>query len=329
MRRYLHSGDIAFRFKQTKEDFFVEELPLREFAQKGKYVIAKVKKTEMTTWDAVATLSKYLNLQSGDIGYAGLKDKHATTIQYFSFDARYISALKKFRHKNLEILDLVKDTKSIRMGDLSANRFVINLYEMDNIKTGRVEKIAKKILKEGLANYFGYQRFGRDKDALDQAREMLAGERFIKDTKVRNFLISVYQSHLFNEWLKKRIELSSDGKFKLLRGDVYMDEREKLFTPKEPPLADFLQKKVLPTGLLCGRGAFRARFEAREIEKEFDDEYLPYKGYRRAAIVFPKEFGVTLHAKKEMTTLRFALPKGAYATSFVEALRGQEIEPVS
>ena len=216
MRRYLHTGNIEFRFKQTKDDFFVEELPKREFANKGKYVIAKVKKTEMTTWEAVATLSKYLNLQSSDIGYAGLKDKHATTIQYFSFDARYISALKKFRHNKMEILDLVKDTKSIRMGDLRGNRFVINLFDMDNIKTGRIEKTAKKILKEGLANYFGYQRFGREKDALEQAKEMLAGERFIKDTKVRNFLISVYQSYLFNEWLKKRIGLSTEGKFKLL-----------------------------------------------------------------------------------------------------------------
>jgi len=226
---------------------------------------------------------------------------------------------------------MIKDTKSIRMGDLAGNRFGINLYNVDNIKAGRIEKTAHKIQKEGLANYFGYQRFGKEQDALSQAKEMLLGERFVKDSKVKNFLVSVYQSHLFNEWLKKRVELSQNGKFKLFAGDVFMTmtPEEKLFTPKELPMQDFLAHKVTPTGLLPGRGAFRARSEARAIEKEFDDEYLPYKGYRRAAIVWPEDFSLKLFAKEGRAHIRFSLPKGAYATSLIEALKGSELAPVS
>ncbi len=331
MRVYLHPSDIDFRFQQSTEDFLVDEIPNREFAGRGKYLIVHVQKREMTTWDMVAAFARYLNVEANEIGYAGLKDKHATTTQYLSFDARYTASLKKFRHKNIKLLEMIKDTKSIRMGDLAGNRFGINLYNVDNIKAGRIEKTAHKIQKEGLANYFGYQRFGKEQDALSQAKEMLAGERFVKDSKVKNFLVSVYQSHLFNEWLNKRIKLSQNGKFKLFAGDVFMTmtKDEKLFTPKELPLQDFLAHKVTPTGLLPGRGAFRARGDAREIEKEFDDEYLPYKGYRRAAIVWPKEFSLKLYAKEKRAHLRFVLPKGAYATSFIEALKGEEITSVS
>ncbi len=328
MRVYLRSSDIEFGFTQTKEDFFVEEVPNREFTGRGKYLILKVQKQSLTTWDMVAAFSKALNIDAKTIGYAGLKDKHATTVQYLSFDARLSGALKNFRHRNIEILERFRDTKTIRMGDLAGNRFGINLYGVDNQKAGRIEKTALKIQKEGLANYFGYQRFGSG-ESLQEAKEMLAGERFIKDAKVRNFLISIYQSDLFNEWLKERVTISENGKFKLLSGDVYMDEDERLFTPKKTPLEDFLAKKVLPTGLLPGRDVFRARGEARAIEKKYDDEFLPYKGYRRAAVVFPKEFNLKLFAKENKAKVSFFLPKGSYATVFLEAIKGAEITPAS
>ena len=320
MRVYLQKSDIEFRFKHSKKDFIVEEIPSRKFSKKGKYLIAKVKKTDMTTWDMVAVFSRYLGIDAGEIGYAGLKDKYATTTQYLSFDSRAQKALRRFKHKNITIEEMTLDSKNIRMGDLEGNRFTINLYDIDNIKAGQIEKTASKILKNGLANYFGFQRFGKDGDSVQQAKEMLGGERHVADVKVRKFLLSVYQSYLFNEWLKKRVELSQEGKFKLFRGDVYVDAAGKLFTPKTILVQDFLAKKVLPTGLLCGRDVFRAKEEAREIEKEFDDEFFPYKGYRREAIVFPKHFKLRFSPKENKLTLSFTLPKGAYATSFLEAI---------
>ena len=78
------------------------------------------------------------------------------------------------------------------MGDLDGNRFSINLYFVDNIDSGRIEKCARKIAKNGLPNYFGYQRFGRDGDSLGQAKEMIKGDIFIEDDKLKNFLISIY-----------------------------------------------------------------------------------------------------------------------------------------
>jgi tRNA pseudouridine13 synthase len=287
-----------------------------------------VQKQNLTTWDMVAVFARYLNIDANEIGYAGLKDKNATTIQYLSFNAKLTNNLKKFKHKQIKILEFYKSHKSIKMGDLKGNKFGINLYDVDNIKAGKIQKQASKIIKNGLVNYFGYQRFGRG-DSITQAKEMLAGEIFIEDKKLRNFLVSVYQSDLFNRWLAKRVELSSDGKFKLLSGDVYVDEKGRFFTPKEIPLKDFLDKKLLPTGLLCGRDVFKAKAKAREIEKEFDDEFLPAKGYRREAIVFVKEFHSKFFAKEEKLHVEFSLPKGSYATVFLEAIKGKEILPNS
>jgi tRNA pseudouridine13 synthase len=215
------------------------------------------------------------------------------------------------------------------MGDLAGNRFSINLYGVDNIQAGQIEKIALKSAKQGLPNYFGYQRFGRDGDSLEQAKEMISGELHIEDTKVKKFLISIYQSQFFNDWLKERVLLSrekNDGKFLLLNGDIYSTNEGKLFTPKNAPQKDFEEHKVVPTGLLCGRGVFRARDEAREIEEKYDDGFLYEKGLRRDAIVFPKDIVCNYTEGFNKFHIEFTLPKGAYATVFLENIANRNLK---
>ena len=324
-RTYLYTNDvIAFDFYQNQNDFKVEEIARKPFKNKGNFLILHVQKVELTTWDTVAVLAEFLKIPAQKIGYAGLKDKHATTTQYFSVELKYEGALKKFSHPQITILETFKDGESIQMGDLQGNRFHINLYKVDKISAGRIEKIARKIEKNGLANYFGFQRFGRDGDALKQADAMLKGEEFVEDTKLKNFLISVYQSHFFNAWLKERIELSANEKgFKLLEGDVYLQNDGKLITPKIIPTREFEAKKAVPTGLLCGRGVFRARDAAREIEKKYDDEFLVEKGLRREALVYPKLVAMQYESEKKVFHVSFELPKGAYATVFLENIAGR------
>lgn len=323
-REYLDTTqDIGFKFYQTPVDFIVDEVSLGEFKGKGNYLILHVKKVEMTTWDMIAVFAEYLAIPAQKIGYAGLKDKHATTTQYISVDASYERMLKKFHHKQIKILSSVRHSHSIRMGDLKGNRFSINLHFVDKIDSGRIEKCARKIAKNGLPNYFGYQRFGRDSDSIKQAQDMIKGEIFIEDTKIKNFLISIYQSTFFNEWLRERVEISreeNDGKFLLLNGDVYQDNKGKLVTPKIMPSRDFESKKLVPTGLLCGRDVFRARDEAREIEKEYDDEFLQDKGYRREALIYPQDIDCKYVSKQTLLNISFTLPKGSYATVFLESI---------
>lgn len=325
-REYLVENKIDFKFTQTPRDFIVNEIPATEFTGKGNYLILHVKKVEYTTWDMIAAFAEFLNITAQKIGYAGLKDKHATTTQYLSVPAKYEKSLKKFRNKNIKILSMVNHDKSIRMGDLKGNRFTVNLQEITNIEAGQIEKIARRTAKDGLPNYFGYQRFGRDNDSITQAKEMIAGDLHIADNKVKNFLISIYQSEFFNKWLRERVVKSreeNDGKFMLLDGDVYLSKGAKLTTPNTMPTKDFLAHRSIPTGLLCGRDVFRARGEARLIEEKHDDEFLQDKGHRRVALIYPEDIVCEYIKKETLLRMSFTLTKGSYATVFIESIAGK------
>lgn len=318
---------INFEFTQNKEDFIVEEIFAKPFGEKGNFLILHVRKINMTTWELIEKIATFLNIHESEIGYAGLKDKYATTSQYLSLPIKYEKQLTKFRDKQIEILKTFKSKERISIGDLSANRFKIRLHKVDDIKAGKIEKMARMLEKSGFANYFGYQRFGQD--SLKQALEMIEGELFVKDKKVKKFLTSVYQSYLFNNWLKERVELSREkgGKtFLLFNGDVMMDEHEKLTTPKTAATKEFLEKKLVPTGLLAGRNVFRAKDEAREIEAKFDDELLAEKGFRRRAWVYPKELTCKYLKKESDFELSFILPKASYATVFIENIANRNFE---
>ena len=320
-REYLEDNSkINFKFEQNKDDFIVDEIGI-EFKNRGNFTILHVKKVELTTWDMIAAFAQFLNIPAEKIGYAGLKDKHATTTQYISIESKFEKQLKKFKHPQIKILKSLRHTHSIRMGDLVGNRFSINLFEVDKIEAGRIQKRALKSAKNGLPNYFGYQRFGRDEDSIEQAKAMIAGDLHISDAKLKKFLISIYQSQFFNDWLKERVLLSREengDKFLLLEGDVYLSNEGKLFTPKKIPQHDFEAKKVVPTGLLCGRDVYRARDRAREIEEKYDDEFLYDKGLRREALIYPKDIEFKYQNNFDIMNVSFTLPKGSYATVFLE-----------
>ena len=301
-------------------------MPKEEFLGRGNYLILKVQKVEITTWDMIAVFAELLDVPAQKIGYAGLKDKHATTTQYISVESKHERAFKNFQHKQIKILEKTRHSHSIRMGDLQGNRFSINLYDVDVMDAVKIEKVARKIAKGGLPNYFGYQRFGQDAGSIDQAKEMIKGELFIEDAKLKSFLISVYQSYYFNEWLRERILLSKEknsSEFLLLSGDVYMSKDGKLSTLKQIPTKEFAAKKLVPTGLLCGRDTFRSRYDAAEIENKYDDEFLQDKGYRREALVYPSNIECNFVKKETMLNLSFTMPKGAYATVFLESIAGK------
>lgn len=310
---------IEFDFAQNKDDFIVDEIFAKPFKEKGNFLILHVKKVNMTTWELIEKIASFLNLPESSIGYAGLKDKYATTTQYLSLPLKYEKQLSKFHDKQITILAVYKDSKKISIGDLKSNRFKIILRNVDDIKAGKIEKIARNLEKNGFPNYFGYQRFGQD--SITQAQEMIDGELFIKDKKVKKFLTSVYQSKKFNEWLNERVKISkAEGgrSFKLLSGDVMMGEDDKLFTPKSPSQKEFMDKKIVPTGLLAGREVFRARDEAREIELKYDDELLQEKGLRRRAWIYPEALICKYGKKDSIMELSFVLPKASYATIFIE-----------
>lgn len=320
---------LHFKFYQNVEDFIVEEEPIT-FTNKGNFLILKIRKKSLGTWDLIEKLSKGLNIYDNEIGYAGLKDKNATTTQYISIPRKYAKDIKKFRHNKIEILETFLHKTKLNIGDLQGNTFTIRLHEVKPKVLPIIEKRVKEISKAGLPNFFGFQRFGKDiEQNLEKAQKIIYGDLKIRDRKLEKMLISAYQSDFFNKWLSKRVELSKE-EFKLLDGDVMMQlDNDKLFTPKQITpeiIKDFKAQKIVPTGLLCGRNVFKSMGEARKLEAQFDDTYIQEKGLRRPAVVFIKNQSVSYNEEEQTCTLRFTLPKAAYATVFIENILNTNIK---
>ena len=314
---------LNFKFVQNENDFLVDEIPIR-FTQTGNFAIFKVKKTNIDTWELIERIAKFLGIFTNEVGYAGLKDKRATTTQYISIPKKYSKEMKSFRSNKIDILETFLHKEKLSIGDLKGNRFRINLHNVSLEDLNQIQRVIKVISKKGMPNYFGYQRFGKDvEENFTKAKDLVYGETLVKDKKLSKMLISAYQSTFFNEWLVNRIS-NEESDFTLLDGDVFSDlEKDKLFTPKvitSKILNDFSSQKISPTGLLPGRKVFRSQLKARIIEEKFDDIYIQEKGYRREAIVFPKDITCKYDAKQKDCLLSFALPKGSYATVLIEYL---------
>lgn len=319
----LNDKILNFKFVQNEEDFIVEEQPIK-FSLNGSFLILKIKKTNCDTWELIDRLAKFLGIYSNEIGYAGLKDKRATTTQYISIPKKYSKEIKLFRNKKIEILETFLHNEKLNIGDLEGNRFKINLHNVEISDVNHIQKIIKIISKRGIPNYFGYQRFGKEVvENFEKAKAVVYGEEIVKDKKLSKMLISAYQSSFFNAWLVERLSISKE-EFALLDGDIFLDlEKNKIFTPKaitQNILNDFKFQKITPTGLLPGRKVFKAMGEAFKIESKYDDIYIQEKGYRREAIVYPKSISCKYDASRNICTLDFILPKGSYATVLVEYL---------
>ena len=110
--------------------------------------------------------------------------------------------------------------------------------------------------------------------------------------------------------------------FKLFLGDVIMPyPYGKLGYVKDMQQASqtFSQKKISPTGLLCGSNVERSKSDAYYLEEPYDDTELnALKGDRRFAWIWPKEVETAYNPDARKLTVEFYLPKGSYATTFLE-----------
>lgn len=347
---YNHTP-LTFDFKQTVERFFVEEIPLYSFTGTGNYLILKIKKTDMSTWKLITVLAKATGLEERDIGYAGLKDKNATTIQYISLPKKYEKELNKnLTTEKIEILERTYNKAPIKIGHLKGNRFSIILHDISENEAKFFNTTAKKMQVDGIPNYYGYQRFGEDSRSYLQGKEIAHSGKRLKGSKEK-LLVSAYQSYLYNKWLASRVKLSAtirDNKieaaakklqypldlvkvlakqpqfFKLFIGDIIMPYpygKSDYVKEMQQSAQAFEQKKISPTGLLCGANVLRAKSDAYHLEEAYDDTDLnSLKGDRRFAWIWPKDVETQYDSKTKKLTVEFYLPKGSYATTFLEEI---------
>jgi len=296
---------LDFTFKQSKEDFIVDELTNITFKGKGNFLILKIKKQGLSTWELLSVISDTLSIEEHKIGYAGLKDKNATTTQYISIPLNRSQDYKLLNSKNIKVLETFLHDQKLKIGDLEGNRFKINLQSITQKMLPQIYQTLSQIQKHGMPNYFGYQRFGKESN-FEKSKRITEGEEVLKDKKLEKFMKLAYQSYFFNAWLAKRVELSRESgsrKLNLINGDVFN-----------------LHDRTIITGLLPGRDILRAKNDAREIEEQFDDLFIQDKGYRRDAWIKPLNIKNKYNDESKSMILEFSLPKSSYATVFIENL---------
>ncbi len=358
-KTYAYNHDpIPFDFTQSVERFFVEEIPLYRFTGSGNHLILKIKKRDMSTWKLLTVLAKAGGLQERDIGYAGLKDKSATTIQYISLPKQAQKSIEKhLTTDRIEILEQTYNKAPIKVGHLKGNRFEILLHQVTAPDASCFEQVAKLMEVEGIPNYFGYQRFGEDAMSYQQGKTIAHSGKRLKGSREK-LMVAAYQSHLFNQWLTQRLHISQTianqepkvaakrlgyppaltaalkaqpQRFKLFLGDVMMPYpygkmhfvQEMLQSAKA-----FHAQKIAPTGLLCGERALRAQSDAYHLEDPYDDsELTSLRGDRRFAWIWPKEVKTMYDLEQKLLRVSFFLPKGSYATTFLEEIGKSTLKP--
>jgi len=191
MKIYTYNHQpISFDFEQTIDRFFVEEIPMFRFSGQGNYLVLKIKKRDMSTWKLIHVLSKATGLSERDIGYAGLKDKSATTIQYLSIPKQAERELKNLTTEKIEIVGRTYNKMPIKIGQLKGNRFSIVLHQVTTDAASAISKTASQMSQKGIPNYFGYQRFGEDSRSYLQGKTIAPKRSFLSPPTRGTSLIS-------------------------------------------------------------------------------------------------------------------------------------------
>jgi tRNA pseudouridine13 synthase len=355
-RQYsLPHSTIEFHFRQSARDFVVDEIPLYPFSGEGEHLVLHIRKKNLSTWQMLDIFSNHLGIKSRDIGYAGLKDKNAQTKQYISLPKKYEPMLENFDHEGIKILERHYHNNKIRMGHLKGNRFFIRLKKVNPTSAYKIHEALKAIKKNGIPNYFGFQRFGTDGENYLKGKAILEGTLREKNKKLHQFYINAYQSYLFNGWLSRRVQISKliesftphellnelslplaeieqmkkqKHPFKLIHGDVLMHyPHGKIFHyESDDEIARFDAHDISMTGLLSGKRATRAIEEAFAIEQTFDTITKDIDGARRYGWIYPQEIEGIYKENEAWFELHFTLPKGSYATVLIEEIAKRPIQ---
>ena len=308
-------------------DFVVKEQLGYDMSGDGEFVALKVRKTDCNTLFVGEQLAKFAGISARNMSYAGLKDRKAVTEQWFSLQmpGQPTPDFSQFSLEGVEILDVTRHQRKIRIGSLQGNHFEIllrNAEETDELKE-RLDFLAKN----GFPNYFTEQRFGRDGNNLTQALRWANGEIKVKDRNKRSFYLSAARSEVFNLIVAKRIELGLAKQ--VLHGDILQlngshswfvaDESEDLTKLQQR----LVQQDILLTAPLIGEedksavdfeneifAAHQALFALMRQER--------MKAARRPILMQPQQF--QWQFEPNGLRLKFYLPAGSYATALVREL---------
>jgi tRNA pseudouridine13 synthase len=185
------------------EDFVVEEELGFSPSGTGPHLLLKVRKRNANTDWVARQLALAAGCKPFDVGYAGLKDRRSVAVQWFTVPQPRSQGvtLAGLRTSEFEVLEAHTHNRKLPRGALSGNRFLICIRGFDGDPES-VRRRLEAIACQGVPNYFGPQRFGRDGNNLARIGASLHQSE-------RTYILSAARSLVFNAILAERVREGS------------------------------------------------------------------------------------------------------------------------
>ncbi|RBP31013.1 tRNA pseudouridine13 synthase [Marinobacter pelagius] len=314
-----HGRVARAQLKSVPEDFRVEEvLTVSDLIPgEGEHLCLCLEKTGDNTEFVARQLARMAGCRGFDVGFCGLKDRHAVTTQWFSLYRPGMEASDDYFIREVDghwrVLASARAPRKLRRGEHSANRFAIVLRNVEGSKA-EIDEALDRLGEQGAPNYFGPQRFGHDGGNLDRALKMdpsqlnrrkgraKRGSRGGRDGSKNVLYFSAARSWLFNEVLATRV---SDGSWNTcLSGE-----------PAESAAG--------PTGPMWGDGGTTATDGQEAVERDVVGKWPELERLfaatrmqpeRRPLVVQPQELDWEWQGGDTLF-ICFVLPPGQYATT--------------
>ncbi|AMN51000.1 pseudouridine synthase [Psychrobacter sp. P2G3] len=343
-------------YKTHNTDFVVNEILPLEFTGEGEHLWLHIEKSGVNTAYLAKLLSEWAEIPLRDVGYSGLKDRHALTTQWFSLripkkqlPESEFAPVDISDNESVTILAQHWHNKKLNRGTHRANQFIITLrdIELENDDKSSVEQHLQNISSSGVPNYFGPQRFGWNGNNIREALALFArpapenrpqpkkSKRKRAPREQNSMELSAARSLIFNEILAARVR---DGSWNTgLAGEVFnLDGSGSIFTSEE--IDDTLRARVAsgdihPTGVLWGMANDKVSAVAAQLENDVVQnsalltqlamglEKRDVKAQRRALRLPIEEMSWEWQNNDEQTlVLNFTLTTGSFATSVLASL---------
>jgi tRNA pseudouridine13 synthase len=317
---------ISGVLKTTPADFQVNEELGFEPDGEGEHCFLLVEKTGLSTPELITRIAHDYSLHPRLVSHSGLKDKHARTSQWLSLHlpGKPLPA-DKLAGDGYRILRQARHHRKLRPGTHKYNVFQLCLREVEKLPDETIAQI-NLVTRQGFANYFGAQRFGRRQDNVKQALAHLANRRLQRSRK--SLLLSSLRSYLFNQILARRI---SQGHWdKPLAGDIFMLRgSHSIFKDEisDDLLARYQQLDIASSASLYGTGRKQIAGEAQALEEQIFAQHeditncLDRQGTKlqmRALRAVVDDFSYDYDAEKRKLWLKLTLPAGSYVTTMLE-----------
>lgn len=328
---HAHGGPLALAtLRAVPEDFCVEELQGFAPSGEGEHLFLRIRKRNQNTAWVAGLLAKAAGVREDAVSYAGLKDRRAVTTQWFSVHVpnRQLPDLSALWNDDIELLEQTWNARKLRRGAHQGNRFAITLRDVAGDREALEARLGA-VLREGVPNYIGPQRFGHGNANLVAGEQLLRGPARRRLNHREGLALSALRSALFNRVLGLR---TGDGSWqRCADGDVLMlDGRGSFFRP-EPEDAALAARlaalEVHPTGPLYGKGVPAVGGAVLALEQEvaaasdgLADALAAFglEAQRRALRL--RVADLAWRWEGDALVLEFALAPGAFATSVLREL---------